>query len=76
MSQTISPNATVAQYTIFSKIGEGGMGVVYRARDNKLGRDVAIKFLPASLSDNADRLYRFEQEARTTSALNHPNILT
>src|SRR4051794_25181857 len=76
MSETISPNSTIAQYTIVSKIGEGGMGVVYRARDPKLGRDVAIKVLPASLSENADRLNRFEQEAQAAGVLNHPNILT
>src|SRR5205807_2551815 len=57
------------------KIGEGGMGVVWRARDSKLGRDVAIKVLPASLSENTDRLNRFEQEAQAAGALNHPNIL-
>ena len=51
------------------------MGEVYRARDAKLGRDVAIKVLPASLSENADRLNRFEQEAQAAGALNHPNIL-
>ena len=75
MMGTISPNTTIAQYTIVSKIGEGGMGEVYRARDSKLGRDVAIKVLPASLSENADRLNRFEQEAQAAGALNHPNIL-
>lgn len=75
MSDTISPNTTIAQYTIVSKIGEGGMGEVYRARDTKLGRDVAIKVLPTSLSENADRLNRFEQEAQAAGALNHPNIL-
>src|SRR6266850_5663370 len=75
MSETISPNTTIAQYTIVSKIGEGGMGVVWRARDAKLGRDVAIKVLPASLSENTDRLNRFEQEAQAAGALNHPNIL-
>ena len=75
MSESISPNTTIAQYTIVSKIGEGGMGEVYRARDTKLGRDVAIKVLPASLSENADRLNRFEQEAQAAGALNHPNIL-
>ncbi len=75
MNQTISPNTTIAQYTIVSKIGEGGMGEVYRARDTKLGRDVAIKVLPASLSENTDRLNRFEQEAQAAGALNHPNIL-
>src|SRR5712675_1587376 len=75
MSEPISPNTTIAQYTIVSKIGEGGMGVVWRARDAKLGRDVAIKVLPASLSENTDRLNRFEQEAQAAGALNHPNIL-
>jgi len=75
LSETISPNTTISQYTIVSKIGEGGMGEVYRAHDPKLGRDVAIKVLPASLSENADRLNRFEQEAQAAGALNHPNIL-
>jgi serine/threonine protein kinase len=72
----ISPKTTIAQYTIVSKIGEGGMGEVYRARDTKLGRDVAIKVLPSSLSENTDRLNRFEQEAQAAGALNHPNILS
>jgi serine/threonine protein kinase len=76
VSETISPNTTIAQYTILSKIGEGGMGEVYRARDSKLGRDVAIKVLPATLSENVDRLNRFEQEAQAAGALNHPNILS
>ena len=76
MSEIKSPNSTIAQYTIVSKIGEGGMGEVYRARDPKLGRDVAIKVLPATLSENVDRLNRFEQEARAAGALNHPNILS
>src|SRR5262245_18936916 len=56
-------------------MGEGGMGEVYRARDEKLNRDVAIKVLPASLSENPDRLNRFEQEAQAVGTLNHPNIL-
>ena len=64
MSETISANATIAQYTIVSKIGEGGMGEVWRARDPKLGRDVAIKVLLAALSADKDRLGRFEQEAQ------------
>src|SRR5262245_69383 len=72
---TISPNTTLAQYTIVSKIGEGGMGEVWRAHDQKLGRDVAIKVLPASLSNDKNRLARFEQEAQAAGALNHPNIL-
>ena len=76
MSESISPNSTIAQYTIVSKLGEGGMGEVYRARDGRLDRNVAIKILPANFANDADRLNRFEQEARATSALNHPNILT
>src|SRR6185369_12320133 len=76
MSETISPNTKIAQYTIVSKLGEGGMGEVWRARDARLDREVAIKVLPAKLSNDQDRLRRFEQEARATSALNHPNILT
>src|SRR5947208_11719070 len=76
MSETISPNTTIAQYTIVSKIGEGGMGEVYRARDTLLGRDVAIKVLPAAFSENSERLRRFEQEAQAAGALNHPNILS
>jgi len=76
LSETISPNKTIAQYTIVSKLGEGGMGEVWRAHDPRLGRDVAIKILPAQFASHADRLNRFEQEARATSALNHANILT
>src|SRR5882724_10216486 len=72
----ISPNTTLAHYSIISKIGAGGMGEVYRARDTRLDREVAIKILPANYATDADRLKRFEQEARATSALNHPNILT
>jgi len=63
-------------YQILSRIGAGGMGEVYRATDSRLNRDVAIKVLPASFANTEDRLIRFEQEARATSALNHPNILT
>jgi len=63
-------------YQVLALVGAGGMGEVYRARDARLSRDVAIKILPASFARDADRLRRFEQEARATSALNHPNILT
>src|SRR5437899_12860892 len=62
-------------YQIQSPLGAGGMGEVYRARDPRLGREVAIKVLPASLSAEPVRLQRFEQEARSASALNHTNIL-
>src|SRR2546430_3446165 len=75
MSETISADTTIAQYSVISKIGEGGMGEVYRARDTKLGRDVAIKVLPSVFSADAERLRRFEQEAQAAGALNHPNIL-
>lgn len=68
--------ARVGSYTVISPLGAGGMGEVYRAHDDRLGRDVAIKVLPASFADDAERLLRFEQEARATSALNHPNIVT
>ncbi len=68
--------ARIGHYEIHSSIGTGGMGEVYRARDTRLDREVAIKLLPAEVSTDPDRLKRFEQEARATSALNHPNILT
>ena len=68
--------ARLGRYEIRSKIGEGGMGEVYRAHDLDLDRQVAIKILPATFATDPDRLQRFEQEARATSALNHPNILT
>ncbi len=71
----LKPATRVSAYEIASLIGEGGMGEVYRARDIRLGRDVAIKVLPESLADNRERLARFEQEARAAASLNHPNIL-
>jgi Tol biopolymer transport system component len=67
--------ARLGPYEIISAIGAGGMGEVYRARDSRLGRDVAIKVLPNAFSADVDRLRRFEQEARAAAALNHPNIL-
>ncbi|HWZ84480.1 MAG TPA: protein kinase [Terriglobales bacterium] len=71
----LTPGTKLGPYEIVSLIGAGGMGEVYRARDSRLKRDVAIKVLPQSLSLDADRLRRFEQEALATAALNHPNIL-
>src|SRR5208283_5384559 len=71
----LSPGTKLGPYEIIAAIGAGGMGEVYRARDSRLDRDLAIKVLPESFAGDADRLRRFEQEARTVAALNHPNIL-
>jgi len=73
---TLSPNTTLGHYRVASKIGSGGMGEVYIARDTRLDREVAIKIVLADFASDGDRMQRFEQEARATSALNHPNILT
>jgi serine/threonine protein kinase len=70
------PDTQLGPYKIISLIGAGGMGEVYRARDTRLMRDVAIKVLPESFTREADRLRRFEQEARAVAALNHPNIVS
>src|SRR5580765_2474019 len=75
MADPLESGVKLGRYEVRAKIGEGGMGEVYRARDEKLNRDVAVKVLPAELSENADRLHRFEQEAEAAGALNHPNIL-
>src|SRR5688572_3212935 len=71
----LSPETRLGRYEIRSLLGEGGMGEVYLARDPKIGRDVAIKVLPAQFSADAERLARFEQEACAAGALNHPNVL-
>ncbi|MBA2527773.1 MAG: protein kinase [Pyrinomonadaceae bacterium] len=72
----ITPGTHPGRYEIASLIGAGGLGAVYRAKDPKLGRDVAIKVLPAAFSADAGRLRRFEQEAQAAGGLNHPNILS
>ena len=71
---TLAAGSKLGPYEILGQIGAGGMGEVYRAKDPRLGRDVAIKVLPASFSADPDRLRRFEQEARAAGILNHPNI--
>jgi serine/threonine protein kinase/Tol biopolymer transport system component len=76
VNKDLSANTTLSHYRIVSKIGTGGMGEVYRALDTRLDREVAIKVLPTAFAQDVDRLRRFEQEARATSSLNHPNILT
>jgi len=73
---TLPVGTRLGPYEVSAPLGAGGMGEVYRARDTRLGRDVAIKVLPAELSADRDRLARFEQEARSASALNHPHIVT
>jgi tetratricopeptide (TPR) repeat protein len=72
----LATGAKLGPYEILSQLGAGGMGEVWRARDTRLNREVAIKVLPSSFANDVDRLLRFEQEARATSALNHPNIVT
>ncbi|MDZ4803240.1 MAG: protein kinase [Candidatus Eisenbacteria bacterium] len=76
MTQTLTPGARLGPYEIIAPLGAGGMGEVYRARDTRLGRDVAVKVLPQHLSADADIRTRFEREAKTVSSLNHPHICT
>ena len=70
----MSPRETIAHYRITAMLGKGGMGEVWRATDTKLGREVAIKILPAAFADDTDRLARFQREAQVLASLNHPNI--
>ena len=68
----LQPGTPLGSYAVVAKIGEGGMGEVYRARDTKLDRDVALKVLPHAFTDDPDRLARFEREAKVLASLNHP----
>src|SRR6266542_3347778 len=72
----LSPGTRLGPYKILAPLGAGGMGEVYRAKDPNLGRDVAIKVLPEAVAKDAERLARFEREARSLASLNHPNIVT
>jgi serine/threonine protein kinase len=74
--RTVLTGRRLGVYQLKDRIGVGGMGEVYRARDTKLGRDVAIKILPPAATSDPDRLARFEREARVLAAINHPNIAT
>src|SRR5262245_50808125 len=75
-SMTLTAGIRLGGYEILAPLGAGGMGEVWRARDTRLGREVAIKVLPEAVSATPDRLARFEREARTVASLNHPNIVT
>src|SRR5258708_829914 len=71
----LAPGTRLGPYQIVAPLGAGGMGEVYRARDTRLGRDVALKILPTEVAGDPSRQVRFEQEARAVAALNHPNIV-
>ncbi|HEX6974456.1 MAG TPA: protein kinase, partial [Vicinamibacterales bacterium] len=74
MSSTLRTGTRIGAFEVVAAIGEGGMGQVYRARDTRLNRDVALKVLPELFQADPDRLARFTREAQTLAALNHPNI--
>ena len=71
----LTPGSRLGPYEIIAQLGQGGMGIVFRARDTKLERDVAVKVLPRNLAEDPDALGRFEREAKAVAALSHPNIL-
>jgi serine/threonine protein kinase len=70
----LAPGTRLGAYEVTALLGQGGMGAVYRARDSRLGREVALKILPDLFATDPDRMARFEREARTLAALNHPHI--
>ncbi|HUK52998.1 MAG TPA: serine/threonine-protein kinase, partial [Candidatus Binatia bacterium] len=72
---SLAAGTKLGPYEIVAPLGQGGMGEVYRARDTRLGREIAVKVLPTDVASSPDRLARFEREARTVASLNHPNIV-
>src|SRR4051794_10486681 len=72
----IAPGSRLGPYDVLAKLGEGGMGEVYRAHDSRLKRDIALKLLPPALAADPDNIERFQREARAVAALSHPNIVT